>query len=194
MDNFADWWGGLDFSLKVYWTLAVPFSLFFLLQLIFSFISGGDVPDDSPIPDVEIEGDSGIPFQFFTLKNLIGFFTIFGWTGIACIDAGISEMVSLLVAFGAGLLMMTVMASIYYFLAKANADGTMKISKAVGSVGEVYLVIPGRRSSAGKVQVSVQGILRTLDAVTDDEHDIPTGKIIRVKEVVNNQLLLVTSQ
>jgi hypothetical protein len=39
----------------------------------------------------------------------------------------------------------------------------------------------------------VQGVLRTLDAVTDDEKDIPTGKLIKVMKVAGNNLLVVTA-
>jgi hypothetical protein len=81
MESFGTWWEGLSVILKIYWGIAVPFTLFFVLQLILSFF-GAESPDD--LPDAEIEADHGIPFQFLTLKNLIGFFTIFSWTGIAC--------------------------------------------------------------------------------------------------------------
>ena len=191
MENFTEWWDGLTFSLAAYWTIALVFSLFFVLQLILSAFGGDGVPDDTP--DAEIAADSGIPFQFFSIKNFIGFFTIFGWAGIAALDMGFSELGALITAFSSGLVMMTIMASLFYFLAKANADGSLKMTNAIGSVGEVYLTIPKQRNNIGKVQINVQGAVRTLDAMTDDEQDIPTGKIIKVKEVVNDQILLVTS-
>lgn len=191
MNDFTTWWEGLNLSLKIYWALAIPFTLFFLLQLVLSFM-GGDVPDDTP--DAEVESDTGIAFQFFTLKNLVAFFSIFGWTGIACIDSGLSETTALIIALAAGLIMMTVMASIFYFLGKANADGTLKMKNALGGVGEVYLTIKSKRGGIGKVQIKIQGSLRTLDAMTDDDQDIPTGKIITVKQVVNDSILVVTAK
>jgi hypothetical protein len=192
MSDFNTWWEGLNFSLKVYWAIAIPFSLFFVLQLLWSFFGGGDLPDDTP--DADVEADTGVAFQFLTLKNLIAFFTVFGWTGIACIDSGLSEMTSAIISLVAGLIMMVIMASIFYFIGKANADGTMKFNKAIGGVGDVYLTIRGKRGGFGKVQIQVQGALRTLDAVTDDEDDIPTGKIVTVKEILNNHILLVTAR
>jgi hypothetical protein len=192
MNNFTDWWEGLSFPLKVYWSIAAPFTLFFILQLLSSFFGIDDVSDDTP--DAEIAGDSGIPFQFFTLKNLIAFFTLFGWVGIAATYSGLSGIMALLLALAAGLLMITIMTSIFYFFTKATADGTMKIDRAIGSMGEVYLTIPKKRKNTGKVQIVVQGALRTLEAITDDDSDIPNGKIIKVKEVVNDTILLVTAQ
>jgi hypothetical protein len=193
MSDVSTWWEALTLTLKIYWAIAIPFTVFFVLQIIFTFIGGvGDVPDDSP--DAEINADHGISFQFLTLKNLLVFFTIFGWSGIAAIDAGLSETLSFVIAIIAGLLMMTIMASLMYFLSKASADGTLNFKKALGGVGEVYLTIPGKRSSLGKVQLKVQGALRTLDAMTDDEDDIATGKLIRVTDIINDHILLVTAK
>lgn len=189
MDSFNQWWEGLSFVLKVYWGIAVPFTIFFLLQLVLSFM-GAETPDD--LPDAEIEADHGIGFQFFTLKNLIGFFTLFGWSGVASIHAGLSTGASIVVAVLAGLVMMGIMASVFYLLMKANADGTMKIETAVGKIGEVYLTLPARRAGLGKVQINVGGALRTLEAMTDDDHDIPTGKLIKVSSVVGTTLVVTT--
>lgn len=176
--------------LKIYWCLAVPFTVFFLLQLALSFFGGGDAPDD--LPDTEVEADHGISFQFLTLKNLVGFFTIFSWTGIACLDAGLSEGTTFLLSTIAGLLMMGLMASLFYGMSKMNVDGTLKMEKAVGQVGEVYLPIQGKRGGVGKVQITVMGSLRTLEAMTDDEIDLSTGKVVRVREIINDNILLVT--
>ncbi|MBX2900053.1 MAG: hypothetical protein KF775_10395 [Cyclobacteriaceae bacterium] len=191
MEAFGAWWEGLSTILKIYWGIAVPFTLFFVLQLVMSFL-GAESPDD--LPDAEVESDHGIPFQFLTLKNLIGFFTIFSWTGIACIEAGYSTTTSLVVAVIAGLVMMSLMAGLFYLMTRSEADGTMKIHTAVGQTGEVYLTIQSKRGSTGKVQVKVSGALRTLDALTDDDDSLPTGQIVRVVQIVNDNILLVTSK
>lgn len=191
MESFQEWWSGLSTVLKFYWALAIPFTVLFLLQLILSLV-GGDMHDD--LPDSEIETDHGAGFQFFTLKNFVGFFTIFGWVGIAMIENGSGVVISAVVATLGGATMMLVMAGSFYLLIKAQYDGTMKIEKAVGQTGEVYLTIQSKRGGLGKVQVKVMGAIRTLDALTDDEFDIKTGGIIKVSSVVNDNILLVTSK
>jgi hypothetical protein len=191
MESFSDWWSGLSLMLKIYWALAIPFTIIFVLQLILSFV-GGETADD--LPDAEVSADHGMGFQFFTLKNFIGFFTIFGWTGIAMLESGAGNGVSLFVATIAGTLMMLMMAGMFFLLMKAQHDGTMKIEKAVGQTGEVYLTIQSKRGGIGKVQVKVMGALRTLDALTDDDTDIQTGKMVRVSNIVNDNILLVTSK
>lgn len=191
MEDFNTWWEGLSVVLKIYWGIAVPFTLFFVLQLVLSFL-GAESPDD--LPDSEIEADHGIPFQFLTLKNLIGFFTIFAWTGIACTEAGFSNGITLVLAMVAGLLMMGLMAGLFYLMMKSGADGTMKIRNAIGQVGEIYLTIQPKRSGMGKIQVKVSGSLRTLDAMTDDEKPLTSGQLAQVVEIVNDNILLVTSK
>lgn len=191
MEAFGTWWEGLTPILKVFWSIAVPFTLFFILQLILSFF-GAESPDD--LPDAEIDADHGIPFQFLTLKNLIGFFTIFSWTGIACVEAGYSNGISLMISTIAGLLMMGLMAGLFYLMTKSGADGTMKIQNAIGQTGEVYLTIQANRKSLGKVQVKVSGAVRTLDAMTDDNETLATGQLARVVQIINDNILLVTSK
>jgi len=164
--------------------------MLFVLQLVLSFMHG-DTADD--LPDAEVSADHGAGFQFFTLKNLVGFFTIFGWVGIAMIDSGATIRAAVAVATLGGGLMMVVMAGMFYLLMKAQYDGTMKIEKAVGHTGEVYLTIQSKRGGLGKVQIMVQGAIRTLDALTDDDSDIQTGKIVKVSSIVNQNVLLVTA-
>ena len=191
MEAFGAWWEGLSGILKIYWAIAVPFTLFFFLQLVLSFL-GADSPDD--LPDSEIEADHGISFQFLTLKNLIGFFTIFSWTGIACIDAGLSTGLTLLISTVAGLLMMILMGGLFYLMMKSGEDGTMKIQQAIGQMGEVYLTIPSKRGGVGKIQVKVTGALRTLDAMTDDEVALQTGQLAKVVQVLGGNVLLVSTK
>lgn len=189
MGTFSSWWDGLNLILRIYWVIAVPFTVIFLLQLLLSFFGGGDHPDDTP--DADVSSDHGINFQFITFKNMVGFFTIFAWTGIACLDAGLSNGITLLISSLAGIGMMILMAGIYYLLSRAGADGTLKMDRAIGLEGEVYLTIPSSRTSIGKVQILVMGSLRTLDAMTDAEKDIPTGRIISVSDIINKSILLV---
>jgi hypothetical protein len=192
MSNLSEWWEGLSLALKIYWAIAIPFTVFFVLQLILTFV-GGDLDDGTELSD-DAALDGGMPFQFLTLKSMIAFFTIFGWAGIASIDSGLSHWWSIGIAGVAGLFMMFIMATFAYLLSKANVSGTMKFQKAVGETGQVYLTIPARRASQGQVQVKVQGVLRTLTAITDDENDLPNGKTIVVMRVLGDNTLLVTEK
>ena len=184
-------WASMSLIEQFLWGIAILFSVLFILQLISSFV-GGDVDGMSAEgdADVAVEGDMGIDFQFFSLKNLVAFFTIFGWTGIICVGSNLSPLVSTLIATLAGLIMMLIMASIMYFMGKLTEDGSLKLKNAIGKSGMVYLPIPAKRAGMGQVQIQVQG-LQTLDAYTDSDQDIPTGALVEVVDVLNDQILIV---
>ena len=86
------------------------------------------------------------------------------------------------------------MAGIFYLMSKMNTSGTMKFAEAIDKNGEVYLTIPAKRTSSGKIQIILGGLLRTLDAMTDDDEPIQTGKHAKVSGILNNNILLVTSK
>ncbi|QSE98530.1 hypothetical protein [Fulvivirga lutea] len=192
MDNFSVWWEALATLEKIYWAIAIPFTLFFLLQLALTFF-GGDIPEDAGA-DADIEGDDGISFQFFTLKNMVAFFTIFSWTGIACLDSGLSNGLSIAISLVAGVAMMFLMGAIFYYLGKANESGTLQMKNAIGVIGEVYMEVKANRGNIGKVQLKVQGSLRTLEAITDDEVDLKPGMVITVKDLANDILIITTNK
>jgi hypothetical protein len=176
---------------KVYWVIALISSIIFIILLIMTLL-GGDAEDfDGGDVDADIDGDTGIGFQFLSFKNLMGFLTIFGWSGIACLDGGLSKFSTVLISVSCGLVMMFVMATLFYYLGKLQSSGTLKLKNALNQVGEVYLTIGAKRSKIGKVSITVQGTLRELEALTDEEKDLVLGNVVSVKEVTDNGLLIV---
>ena len=99
-----DWFYGLEWFPKLYWSIALLASFIFIITIGLS-LAGGDTDEFGDV-DADIEGDTGIGFQFITLKNLVGFFTIFGWSGIACIDADFSYSLTVVISIICGLAMM----------------------------------------------------------------------------------------
>lgn len=188
--DFVPAWETLDWFTRVYWIIAIPSSIAFLIQLVITFV-GGDFEADTEL-DAEIDADTGVGFQFFTLKNTIAFFTAFGWTGLGCIDAGLGSLLTLFLSTLAGLVLVSILSSLFYFMSKMTENGTLQLKNAVGKIGEVYLNIPKNQSAYGKVQIKVQGSLRELDAMTKDKEDLKTGSLVKVLEVINDQILLVT--
>jgi len=191
LESFTQSWETMVLLEKLYWCFAIPFSLIFIIQVVLT-IFGGDMHDIEADgnTDVSIESDHGIDFQFLSLKNMIAFFTIFGWSGIICIDTGLSTWTTVLISTLCGLAMMLTMASIMYFMGKLTENGIFHLKHAVGKVGTVYLTIPSLRSGIGQIQVNAQGF-RTIDAVTDNNDDISTGAIVEIIDVLNNDILLV---
>lgn len=187
-----EWFQDLSSFQKTYWIITGISTLIFLIILITTFV-GADT-DDIGDADAEIDADTGVGFQFFTLKNLVGFFTIFGWSGIACIDAGYSNSTTIIISLLCGLAMMFVMAALFYYISKLTSSGTLKMQNALNSIGEVYLTVGANRSKTGKIQIKIQGALRELEALTDADEDLKQGRIIKVIEVTNNGILIIEPQ
>jgi hypothetical protein len=185
-----NWFAALSLFEKIYWITALVSSAIFIVLIILTIV-GGDADDMGGDVDAEVDGDSGIGFQFLSFKNLMGFFTIFGWSGIACLDNNLSTSLTVIVSVICGLLMMTAMAALFYYMAKLQHSGTLKLKNALNQIGEVYLTIGAKRSSIGKVSINVQGTLRELEALTDEKNDLVQGNVVQVNEVTDNGILIV---
>jgi hypothetical protein len=184
-----EWWGGMTQFEHVYWIIALVASIVFVVVFLGTIIGGVDADMDGV--DMDIEADGGIGFQFISVKNITGFFLMFAWTGIGSIRSGHTSTITIIISIASGLLMMIIMAWLFSFMAKQAESGTLKIKNAIGQIGEVYITVGKNRSTIGKIQIKVQGSLRELEALTDDEEDLIQGNVIKVKEIVSGELLLI---
>lgn len=185
-----DFFEGMSGLMQTYWVIALLGSGIFAIIFIMTFIGGGDADMEADISEMDAD-DGGVGFQFFTFKNVIAFFTIFGWTGIITLEDGTSNTMTIVIATIAGLAMMVVTSLLFFWMNKMAASGTLKIKNAVGVIGEVYIPIGAERSTVGKVQINVQGSLRELEAITDAAEDLKTNTMIRVREIISGEILLV---
>jgi hypothetical protein len=201
IENLNELWSAMALLERIYWLIAIPTTLIFLIYMVMTFI-GGDLDADTDIDadidtdadfDTDADADTGIPYQFITIKNLLGFLTIFSWTGLAFIHGGYGVLTVLVSSTIAGLIMMFIMATIFYLMSKLTESGNENLRKAVGGIGEVYLVIKAERKGMGKVQLKLQGTFRTLDAITDEKNDLPTGSLVDIIDITNNNILIVKS-
>jgi len=183
------WFFDLQGFELILWCIALLFSFLFIIQTIISFFIGGG---DGDIDEFGNDGH-GDATQFFTVRNMIAFFTMFGWSGLTAYKSGISNAWVIVIAVTSGILMV---AMLYFLMSRANRlrqNGTLQIKNAISQIGETYLRIPAQRGGIGKVQIQVQGRYAELEAMTDDAEDIATGRPIKVVNVLNERTLLVTS-
>jgi hypothetical protein len=89
-------------------------------------------------------------FIFSRSKNLIAFFTLFAWSGLACIEGGFSLAIVIIVSVVCGTVMMIIMASLFYYISKFSHSGTLNMKNAIGNSGDVYLSIPAKKSRNGQ--------------------------------------------
>ena len=185
MDFFAN----MDPYLKALWFIAIPVSLIFIIQLILTLIG----MDASDCADVDFDGDfdgGDMPFQLFSFRNLINFLIGFSWGGIAFFDKVQSKFLLTIIALIIGTGMLVMFFFIIKQIMKLAQDNTMQISSAIGETATVYLIIPGENKGKGKVHVKVNETLREVEAVTDGE-TLPTGSLVKVIDVINDNILKV---
>lgn len=174
---------------QVLWGFALIATSIFLVQTLLTLIGmdGSDGLEADFDGDLELEEGEGGIFQLFTWRNLVSFFTMFGWAGIAALDHGASNLVAGIVGFVSGIAMAILNSLLFIGLAKLETNPTHKSSNAIGSIGSVYLSIPEK--GKGKVTVNVQGSLKTLDATTLGP-DLKTGTRVKVVSTEGDGLVV----
>ena len=188
-----DLFNSLEPLQKFFWTIACCASLVFIIQTIMTFIGLGtdaDVdagPMDGSVDSIEDGALSGV----FSFRNLVNFLLGYGWAGVLLFDDLEKRWLLQLVAIAVGVLFVLAFVFMFRQVMRLSHDGSFKMSEAVGLKADVYLRIPAARSGRGKVQVSVKGSIHEIDAVTDNDAEIPTGGQVEIVEVLGDDLLLV---
>lgn len=212
----TEWWESLSSFEQVFWYIAIPFSLILIIQMIMTFagmgggdadIGGGDtdisgmdldVDADVDLSDISHSSDSyditdiDPSFHFFTVRNFIAFFTMFGWAGIAAWNEGMDKTWTIVIAIAAGLITMAVVTALFYYISKLqDSGGSIKIKNALNQIGNVYLPIKADGGNVGKVQITIQNSLREMPAITKGDMDLATGTVVKVVGIVSNSILVV---
>jgi hypothetical protein len=130
------------------------------------------------------------PFQLFSLRNLINFLLGFSWTGISLYQVISSKPLLVLVSSGVGVLFVV---AFFFFLTqiqKLAEDNTFKIKEILNQTAQVYLTVPANKSGKGKIQVSVRGSVKEVDAITDGEK-VESGTLVKITGLQNDQIAIV---
>lgn len=179
---------------KFYLYVAVPASLILVIQTIMTFLgmSGEIDVDMDGDGDVDMEGETGL--TIFSIRNMIAFFTFFGWSGLWMLSSDVTPLLTAFLSVCVGIIFMFISMSLFYLVSKMQRNGSINLSNAIGITGEVYIPIPAKRRSYGKVMVVIQGGLRELEAITDEAEDIKTGTQVIIVSVEGGSKLLVKKQ
>jgi len=143
-------------------------------------------------PQVHVHGSSWF-FGVLTFRTVVAAITFFGLAGLACNAGKVHAITGLGIAVVAGVAAMFVVHGLMKGMSNLRSEGTVHIQQAVGTSGEVYLRIPGRRSGVGKVTVNVQNRTMEYQAVTTGEA-LPTGARVVVTGVVDSDTVEVQPQ
>lgn len=177
--------------MQVLWAITLSASLIFVIQTVMTFLGLGDHDADFDLATSDGSFDADPSMNLLTFRNLVNFCMGFGWTAVLMHEKIQSNALLIIVSVIVGILLVTVVMWIFKWLSGMQQTGNIDVHKsAVGCEGKVYLTIPGERKGEGKVQITINNAVREYDAVTDGE-TIPTGKAIKVTEVINDYTLLV---
>ncbi len=179
----------LDTFQQVFWACAIVGTLIFAVQMVLTLIGM-----DSTDVDVDFDGpdtmDLGGGISLFSIKNFVNFIVGFGWAGI-CLESVIESKLLLgIAAFLVGVAFVLMFFYIKKQTKKLEHNGAFEINDCKGKVVDVYLRIPANRSGKGKVQVSLNGSIQEIEAMTDGE-EIKSGKKVQVLEIIENNTVLV---
>jgi hypothetical protein len=144
--------------------------------------SGGSVSAD--------HGSSHL-FAVLSVRSVVAAITFFGLGGLFALRSGAGTPSALIMALGAG---GAALAGVYYLmrgLYRLRQDGTVRIRRAIGQEGTVYIPIPAAQAGAGKVQLQVQHRIMEFKAVTAYAERIATGQRVVVLDVLDPETLLV---
>lgn len=180
-----------------------------VLQTLMQFVGLGGVGDAAP--DVDFGGDgafdqqhgsaAGHPHsssplpkivQFLSYQTIVAFLAFFGLGGLAAEQANVPPVGAGVLAAGAGLLSMVVVTYVLKGFQSLQRDGSIRIHRAVGRPGRVYLRIPGEGGGVGKVTIRLQGRTVELAAKTYGP-TLSTGTPITVQAVLDSRTVEVAA-
>ncbi|WP_425614141.1 NfeD family protein [Anatilimnocola sp. NA78] len=127
-------------------------------------------------------------FGVISFRTLVAASTFFGLGGLAAHEGGLNLASQLGIAVICGLGAMYGVHWIMKLIGRLGEDGTVRIQRAIGQEGTVYVPIPGSKSRAGKIQLRLQNRLMEYAAVTEGTERLATGTKVRVIRVAGDVL------
>ena len=191
---------GMNGTEFVFWAFAVLGTVFFFLRVIAMaaglHVGGHDVLGHVPMdsggdPHGHSSQDSGDAFKLVSVQSLTGFFMMFGWMGLAAYKQfGWAAFPSFAAASVAGLAAMAATALVFKMMSGLTSPGSRFTTGAtVGLSGTVYARIPAE--GRGQVRLTVEGITRIVDAVSEDAVDLDSFSEIQAIRAVDDRTVSV---
>jgi membrane protein implicated in regulation of membrane protease activity len=134
--------------------------------------------------DQNDHNDSNWLFRMLSFRAIVAALAFFGLAGLAANSAEIAMPITLLIALAAG---MAAMYGVYWMMRgmqSLQADGTIRLDRAIGKIGTVYLRIPANESESGKIQLNLQNRTMEYLAMTSGP-ELPTGTKVEVVGVIS---------
>ena len=185
-----EYWLNMDPTMKVFVGIGTISGLALTIQMILSMLGGAVEGVDG---DFDIgEGGEGGATGILSIRSIGAFFTGFGWAGAAALQNGAGTGAATFTATIVGGIFLGLILYLMSYLHSLRDEGTLNYKNCIGEVGTVYLPVPPNRKGMGQIEVMVQGRLRIVKCVTDHDKKIPNQAAVRVKDLVDQQTILVS--
>jgi len=129
--------------------------------------------------------------KFLSFRGIMAFLCIGSWMTLAMTAIPLHYALATVIGVVAGAGANVGVAFFNRAMMRMRVAGNLEAVNAIGKTAEVYLTIPAKRASGGKVSVLVQERLAEFDAVTDNEEPIPTGGRVKITGVCARGTLVV---
>ena len=172
----------------------------------FDVHDGGDIHDggfdtDAGGPGAHVPGDTHIDgiddhngLSLISVRGIVAFFSIGGWTGVVCDSAELPLILSILISTMAGLLSLIGIAVLFKSALKLQESGNLNINNAIGVTGKVYIPIPPNGMGHGKITALIQEQYVEIDAINDGDEVIKTDMLVEIISVIDDQTVLVKTK
>ena len=162
----------------------ILFVLYFFLLMIGGIAT--DVFDGLFGIDVDMGADAS--FKALTFQGIMAFLMFFGLAGLYVTKSGGGPSPAILAGAIAGGASMYFTGKLFELFVNLQQDGTVELSEAIGSKGQVYLRISDE--GVGQVTVEVNEAQRTFNAKSEDGTGIATGDFIEVVDTIGEVLVV----
>lgn len=149
-----------------------------------------DIGTNSETDTNDIEEASNL--AYFSVQNIAAFSLLFGFAGLLMLHSTSSEIISLIVAIIAGIIMVFANTKLINAIYKLKSSGNEKKISSLLNIGTVYLTIPA--NGVGQIEVEVSGRWRVCDAISANHEEIKTGEKIKVVNVDKDGIMSVQKE
>jgi membrane protein implicated in regulation of membrane protease activity len=122
-------------------------------------------------------------FGIISFRTVVAATAFFGLAGLASDSAGLDLLKQLVIAIVGGAGAMFAVHALVKQMGRLNQDQTLRVQRAIGRVGTVYIPIPAQKTSSGKIQLSLQNRVVEYEAITKGDEKLATGTKVRVVAV-----------
>ena len=178
----------------IFWICALAGSGFFLIKVVLGLVLGLDHDAAHGAADAHLHDAAGTEdaFKVFSFYSISAFLMMFGWAGLASLHQfQLAVPVSTIVALAVGVVTMWLTARLFSAMRLFTSPGSQfHVEKLRGFKASVYQRIPGGDKS-GVIQVTVEGILREVEALSSDQQPIDSFAAVEIIDIKSPHTVIV---